>query len=342
MAISLQKSNQLKSIAILMMLCLHLFNRDYKGLFEPLLFIGKQPLSYYISLFSDACVPIFAFVSGYGLYFKFRQDQTVYKKGNLTRLKKLYLNYWIILFLFAVLLGWLLSVDGYPGSWLKFIGNLSGLDPSYNDAWWFFTTYVVFTLSSKFWFSLIEKINLIVFIVLLLVVYVISFYLRIYKPGIFGSGILEYFYRQFYLYFCTLFQFMLGAFALRFEWDQKVQTLFSKFKFKTLTAVLGIVFLIVFHGVFPNFIVAPFTGLAFIFLFLQIKFSKSGNRILDFFKPHSTNLWLIHMFFYMIFFPDFIYGFKYPLLIFSVLIVMCLISSYVVNFLNQKLQKILL
>lgn len=68
MQITLQKSNQLKSIAILMMLCLHLFNRDHHGLFTPLVFIGQQPLSYYISLFSDACVPIFAFVSGNVIY----------------------------------------------------------------------------------------------------------------------------------------------------------------------------------------------------------------------------------------------------------------------------------
>lgn len=65
MPITLHKSNQLKSIAILMMLCLHLFNQDYKGLFKPLVFIGQQPLSYYISLFCDGCVPVF--ISGNGL-----------------------------------------------------------------------------------------------------------------------------------------------------------------------------------------------------------------------------------------------------------------------------------
>ena len=80
MQISIQKSNQLKSIAILMMLCLHLFNTDYKGLFQPLIFIGDQPLSYYISLFSDACVPIFAFVSGYGLYYSYVNKKDLYAK----------------------------------------------------------------------------------------------------------------------------------------------------------------------------------------------------------------------------------------------------------------------
>lgn len=80
MGILIQKSNQLKSIAILMMLSLHLFNRDYNGLFEPLIFVGEMPLSYYISLFSDACVPIFAFVSGYGLYNSYKNSPSSYLK----------------------------------------------------------------------------------------------------------------------------------------------------------------------------------------------------------------------------------------------------------------------
>jgi len=71
MKITLRQTSHLKAIAILMMLGLHLFNRDYSGLFQPLIFVGKEPLSYYISLFCDACVPIFAFVSGYGLYYSY-------------------------------------------------------------------------------------------------------------------------------------------------------------------------------------------------------------------------------------------------------------------------------
>ena len=78
MQITIHKSNQLKAIAILMMLCLHLFNRDYNGLFTPLFFVGKQPLTYHISLFSDACLPIFAFISGFRLYYKYKQDKEFY------------------------------------------------------------------------------------------------------------------------------------------------------------------------------------------------------------------------------------------------------------------------
>lgn len=157
--ITLQKTNQLKSIAILMMLCLHLFNRDHHGLFHPLLFIGEQPLSYYISLFSDACVPIFAFVSGYGLYFSYKGNQQTYLKKNIDRSKKLYIRYWIILILFVVLLGLIIEKDGYPGTWTKFLLSFTGVKTFYNGAWWFFTIYILFVFTSRFWFVLLDKIN---------------------------------------------------------------------------------------------------------------------------------------------------------------------------------------
>lgn len=228
MSITLQKSNQLKAIAILMMLFLHLFNRDYSGLFQPLIFVGKEPLSYYISLFCDACVPIFAFVSGYGLYYKYRENQSSFRNGNKKRLKKLYINYWIVLLIFAVLLGWLLKKEGYPGSLTKFLLNFAALSTSYNGAWWFLTTYIFFTLTSTIWFNLLERVNPYFYFFALLAVYVIAFYFRVYKTDIFINPILNWIHVQGAMYFCTLFQFMVGAFTLKYQWNEKAFCLVAK------------------------------------------------------------------------------------------------------------------
>ena len=335
------KSEQLKAIAILMMLCLHLFNNNWylEGLYQPLIFIGKQPLIYYISLFCDACVPILAFVSGYGLYFKYTKEPETYKIGNIKRIKKIYLNYWIILFLFAVLLGWIINKDSYPGSWLKFLLNFTALDTSYNGAWWFFTIYVLFVLTSSFWFRLLNKVNPYFFVMALLLLYILGFYFRIYKTNLFENETLQWFHRQSALYFCTLFQFMLGAFALKYQWNTHVGNIIDKLKYKNLVGMIGIVSLIVFHGIVPNFVVAPFTALCFIFLFSQMNIGKVGNKVLDFLAPHTTNLWLIHMFFYLIYLKDFTYSATYVIPIFILLVIMCLLSSYVVNFINQKAQQ---
>lgn len=341
-SITLQKSNQLKSIAILMMLCIHLFNRDYVNLFTPIIFIGGQPLSYYVSLFCDACVPIFAFVSGYGLYFKYQQNQERYTSDNLVRLKKLYINYWVILLIFAIGLGYFLQIKGYPGSIQKVILNITGLEPSYNSAWWFFTTYVFFVLTSSFWFRLLDKVNPYVFIISLLIVYAVAFYFRVYKNHIFSNDILTWIHTQSALYFCTLFQFMLGAFTLKFNWNTKVGQLFKNIKLKNYLIILMMIGLVVFHGLVPNFIVAPFTAIAFIFLYLQLDLPKIGDRLLDFFTPHATNIWLIHMFFYMIYFKDFVYSFQYVPVIYFVLLIMCVASSYLVNYIIHKISRVII
>lgn len=338
MGISIQKSNHLKSIAILMMLFLHLFNRNYENLFQPLIFLGEKPLSYYLSLFCDACVPIFAFVSGYGLYFKYKQDHKTYMKTNWVRAKKIYINYWVVLLLFAILLGSILGKEGYPGNVSKILLNVSGLDPSYNGAWWFFTIYIYFIFTSQFWFSLLEKITPYLYFSILLIVYFVAFYFRVYKNNLFDNSVLSWFHKQLALYFCTLFQFMLGAFVLKYKWIGKTTCFFQSLKYKNLTVIIFFAILIFIHSLIPNFIIAPFIGLAFIILFIQLKWPVFITRTLDFFSVHSTNMWLTHMFFYMIFFSDFVYGFKYVPFIFLVLIILCLISSYIVNFINCKIQ----
>ncbi|TXK75410.1 acyltransferase [Mesonia sp. HuA40] len=342
MGISVQKSHQLKSIAILMMLCLHLFNRDFKDLFQPLIFIGSQPLSYYISLFSDACVPIFAFVSGYGLYYSFQNNKNIYFYKNVNRAKKLYLRYWIVLLLFAVILGWLLGKDGYPGNFLKFFVNFTGLRGSYNGAWWFFTIYIFFVFTSKFWFRILDKINPYIYLSLLFVLYVVAFYFRVYNNEIFKNPLLHYIHAQAALYFCTLFQFLLGSFALKYQWHKKVSKFFNKIKWPNLFAIIGIITLIVFHGLIPNFIIAPFTALGFIFLFLQMELGKTVEKMLNFFTVHSTNLWLIHMFIYSTFFKKLIYAPQNPMLIFVWLILWCVLASYIVNTIYSRSQKIVL
>ena len=342
MPITLRQSNQLKAIAILMMLFLHLFNREYTGLFQPLIFVGSQPLSYYISLFCDACVPIFAFVSGYGLYFKYNQNRATYKKENLNRIKKLYINYWIVILLFAVLLGWIVGSDSHPGSLQKLLLNVTAIDTSYNGAWWFFTIYVLFVLTSSFWFGLLERINPYLYIGALLTVYVIAFYFRMYKTDIFSNSVLDYFHRISAMYSFTLFQFMLGAFALKYDWNKKVSLLFAKARINKWLLGGGILTLaIAVHGFIPNLIIAPFTALIFIFTFVQMNFSKGVNLVLDYMASHATNLWLIHMFFYLIYFRAFIYSATYVIPVFLLLVGVCLLSSYVVKGIETPVKRFL-
>lgn len=331
MEISIQKSNQLKAVAALMMLCLHLFNRGYKGLFEPLVFIGVQPLSHYISLFCDACVPIFCFVSGYGLYFKFQKNPASYRKENTVRIKKLYINYWIILILFAVTLGFFLDKKGYPGSVTKFLLNFSALDNSYNSAWWFFLTYILLVASSAVLFRLMDRSSIVFLFSACLLIYLFAFYFRVYQPNLFGNILLNWMQRQLSLFGTSLLPFYIGGLALKAKWNTKISQFFECIPYKNVVVAFCIFLLVVVHGFIPNFVIAPFLAMPFLFLFVQLKLPAYIDTTLDFIAPHATNLWLVHMFFYMVYFEKFIYSATYVLPIFLLLVCCSILSSIVIN-----------
>lgn len=316
-----------------MMLCLHLFNTsDYENLFTPIIFIGNTPIIYYISLFSDACVPIFAFVSGFGLYYKYQSDkQNYHLQANLKKIYSLYKNYWVILFIFVLGVGSVLQPQEYPGSFLKFFMAFTGLTASdYNGAAWFFTIYVLFFLLSKPIFQILDRFPKLFFISVL-VLYFIGFYFRIYNVPEYSNPIFNWLHVNLALFSMTVFQFLLGAYPLKYKWKSYVSHAFERIRFSNLFALIGIVLLIVAHAYVPNFIVAPLTGLGFILLFAQIDLSKPSERALDFLTPHATNIWLTHMFFYLVFFRDFIYSPKYILPIFLLLLACCIATSYIIN-----------
>lgn len=83
------QSTQLKGIAILMMLFLHLFNHWTPGEYAPWFFIGERPLVY---ILSRACNPvgIFLMLSGYGLHYSYTHHSLT-TKGQIKRLLRIYI-----------------------------------------------------------------------------------------------------------------------------------------------------------------------------------------------------------------------------------------------------------
>ena len=76
------------------------------------------------------------------------------------RIFKLYINFWIILLIFVVILGPIMGQgESYPGTLKKFILTFTALDPAYNGAWWFFTTYIILVLVSPFINKIVIKYN---------------------------------------------------------------------------------------------------------------------------------------------------------------------------------------
>lgn len=64
------------------------------------------------------------------------------------------------------------------------------------------------------------------------------------------------------------------------------------------------------------------------------------ETLLKFLGKHSLNIWLIHTWLCYYLFKDFIYGFKYPLLIFIVTITLSIFVSIVVEWIYTQIGKI--
>ena len=193
MELTKKQTSITKGIAILFMLLLHLFcTKEYNNLFTPIIMIGKTPLIYYIALFGDCCVAIYCFCSGYGLMCTYKNNHGEYNKKNLIRVFKLYINFWIILFLFVVVLGYITgNFDTYPGDLKTFILNFTAISVSYNGAWWFFTTYIILVILSKGINKIIEKYNSILILCISFVIYSVCYVQRINTVIVFNNEILN-------------------------------------------------------------------------------------------------------------------------------------------------------
>ena len=322
-----------KGIAILFMLLLHLFcTRDYNGLFTPLIMINTIPLVYYFGLFGECCVAMYSFCSGYGLMCTYKNSPVEYNKKNKLRILKLYINFWIILFIFVVFLGYLTGKSNiFPGNLKTFILNFTAISISYNGSWWYLTTYILLVLISKPLHKLVQKYNNILLLIASIIIYFICYIEQFKFPITCSMPILNWIITQTSLLGTNIFPFIMGSIFADKNLFSYLYNKFYNIKFKNTLFSLIILSMLIFHGFVETAFVAPFIGIVFIVLFNLMNIPEFLNNTLYYLSKHSTNMWLIHMFFYIIYFRDLVFMPKYPVLIFIWLLILCLASSYIVN-----------
>lgn len=221
--------------------------------------------------------------------------------------------------------------ESYPGTLKKFILTFTALDPTYNGAWWFFTTYIILALLSSIINKIVIKYNNIAIIAISFIFYVVAYIQRIKGVIVFDNEVLNWFIRQIALFGTSQLPFIIGVVFSHKKIYSKLNSMSSKIKYKDALGILIIVLMIIAHGILQTLFVAVFTGVVFICVFNLMDKPKWLNNLLSYLGGYSTNMWLIHMFFYMIYFKELVYGAKYSFLIFPWLVVLCLASSYIVN-----------
>lgn len=332
-----------KGVAILFMLLLHLFCRkEVNGLYETFPVVNGVPLIYYIGLFGDACVPMFCFASGYGLFVSINKAKGSILKKNFERILKILINYWIVLIIF-VAIGFIAGpAEIFPGTLTKFLLNFLVLSSSYNGAWWFLQTYIILVLIVPSLFKVIKKYNSILLLLVSGFIYLITYIQRIKHVLDFGDyTVINMIVNSIVLVGTSQLPFIVGSIFAKEKVYTKINIMFNRYAMKNILCIFGIFCLVIIHSFYESMIIAPITGIAFICFFNLMDRSEKFKKVLDFLGSHSSNIWFTHMFFYMTIFPKLTFAPQYPILIFGWLIVLCLISSYIINLMYKPIIKLM-
>lgn len=333
-------TKMIQGLAVLAMVILHLYDRmDYAGLYEPLLFLKGYPLIFYFAQLSDFCVMGYAFCSGYALSVQYNKckDVKTYMQNRTRSIMWLLINYWIILLGFTIVSVLVGNASSMPGNWIEFVGNFATVISTYNGAWWYLFIYIVLVLISPFIFKLCDKVRMSIVLLCSFFIYSSAFYVRFYiNPD--GWILIKY-----GLLGMTLFEFIMGVFCYKSRWIEKLRLILKKVPSmicKTI-GVLIIVLLLIGHTLaVQNVFIAPFTGLVIIFVFILWEKPKAVQNIFCILGNNSTNIWLIHMFFYSTLFKNLVYAVRYPLLILAYMLGITLIISVFINQLLYRIKKI--
>lgn len=216
------KSICIKGIAVIFMLFLHLFcYTQNTELCKNFIYINGIPL---VQILTRATYPVtfFLILGGYGLYL-------LYEKGDMrrgTRIFKLYIHFWIIMTLFLVI-GHYINPESYPGSWSKFLCNVTTYETTYNTEMWFLLPYSILSFTSRWWFKVINKFSWISVISFTFFLYLVTSYGISRHSGFFYSHYMLY---NLWLVLQMSFSFCLGAVAAKYNYFHAVNDKCSRIK----------------------------------------------------------------------------------------------------------------
>lgn len=324
---SIRDTTILKGVAILFMLYVHLFGRLWNvDLCTTYLSLNDMPLVY---LFCRCSSPVafFLILSGYGLYISYSKRN----RNILKRILKLYIHYWISMIIFVGIGFWVVGYSIYPGSCLKILENITGWYTSYNGEIWFLFPYVLLAVTSSCIFHTMDKIRIILFFLITGTIYFIS-YLTIHLFGAIYLYSHQFAYMPI-LYLSLLFPFVLGAILAKYD-------IVGKIKLGGMQSLLLLLLLIISRMCIETGIFHVIYAAIFIVLFVHIKRAEWLDCFLYEMGRRSTSMWFVHSYFCYYLFHDFIYGFKYPLVIFLVLLLCSYISAIIIDYLNNNIQKV--
>lgn len=136
-----------------------------------------------------------------------------------------------------------------------------------------------------------------------------------------------------FTYFDMLFAFVLGA-CINYKLEVGTITIPRLQDNQTLTFVFLVAWFAI-HLLTGSAAVGPFFLMAFMVIFINLEIKGIVRKVLLELGRKSMVMWLVHAFYYAYLCHDFIYGFKYPLLIFLVLILVSYLTAIVIQWVSK-------
>lgn len=333
-----QKTKEVKGLSILFLLAYHLFE---SADLVTSLGVNHAPLSLdtflIFSSFGNVCVSVFVFLTAYGISVGIwtQEDITIGKAYHQAARRFFRLMGQFFALYLSVNLLWFMKFDydklyglNKQGMiyWLTDATGLSQLfeTPTMNMTWWYMkVAYILIFLIPVLAFA-VKKIGNPILIIAFLLPYTVQM----------DKDIQRYF-------FVAVF----GVCAAYGKWVDKLLNLKIH---GVLRWVLGFGLLALSVLIRQNYVVyqtyvayvdAPIV-LVIIYLACAVLGKVPGlNKALAFIGTHSMNIYLVHTFFYMSLWRDFIYRFKYAGLIFLTLLITTLLYSMVLEFIKRLVFK---
>lgn len=318
----------------MIMLFHHLFYRmEFIDMYWWHFQISGHPIIQILAYHMKICVAIFVFLSAYGLTFSYTKSNPKNTKYILkyifNKIIKLYELYWPCVAV-CIAIGWItktrIPTEIYS-SIGQFIRDLFGIAyitdgvTPYVGAWWYISLTILIYIVFPILYKIMKKYPIPILI--------ISFCLGI--VNFTDIPIFIEIQRYTFIVMLGIYFANNNIFNKLFEWSFKKRILV----FTSLSLLLLLLIRFVKSFTFDGFLVVSIIML----LLTLIDRMPITNKIFKYIGIHSGNIFLIHGIIYRYSFIDFIYSFKYPILIFAVLLIISLVISIILELLKKVIVK---
>lgn len=253
-------------------------------------------------------------------------------KGRGKSILRFLINYWTVLCLFTIVALLLGKGTEWLGSTLRFLGNATTLWYDYNGAWWYVSTYIFMVLLSPLVLKTVQR-HPIAAAVIAAVVYFVTYQIRF-------SGLENFVFQHVARLGMSYSELLIGVYFCKYKWMENIHNYWQKLigGGYTSAAILTVIatIIVAIRRYVATLFVAPISGMVFIIAYLLvIRQYPALGKPFAFLGKHSTNIWLVHMFFYLSVYGGVVFYMKYSVAVLAALLCICIGCSYTIKWFQR-------